>query len=305
MNHFEWPELAYSEWAPTKKTLHMCTQMLGKTRLGLAPPQPEWLHACLHVGAHGFTTGPMPDAGRIVSAGLDVFHPRLWVRVSDGREEAVPLDNGRSVAEIWRDYRDALGKLGIELDLWEKPQEVADTTPFSVNTHDRTLLPEQMQRFYSLLASVVSVLEEFRSSFFGRSGIQFWWGTFDLAVLLFTGKKLTAPEDRGYIMRYDLDAEHLNAGFWAGDDDSPQPGFYGYIIPEPPGCANAVVEPPHANWTEAMREWILPYDDVRATPDPRRAILDFLNSVYRVAVAKGEWNAEGFEYTRPPKPARV
>ena len=158
------------------------------------------------------------------------------------------------------------------------------------------------QRFYRLLATIDGVFEAFRSRFFGRSSVQFWWGGFDFAVLLFSGRHAPAPADRGYIMRYDLDAEHLNAGFWPGDDNVPQAGFYAYLVPRPDGCETAPIEPEHAGWVEAMGEWIMPYDAVRTSADPRQAVLDFLDSVYHVATTQGGWNAEAYEYVRPARP---
>lgn len=300
----EWPDLPYEEWAPTKKTLHMCTQMLGKARLALAPPQPQWLHSCLYLSPRGFSTGPMPTGPRTVSMGIDLFEPALWLRTSDGRTASVPLAAGRCVAEIWAGFKHAQGQLGLHLEMWEKPQELPDTTPFSENTHDCTIVPEQAQRFHRLLSIVNGVFEEFRSEFFGRTGVPFWWGSFDLAVLLFSGKKAVAPEDRGYIMRYDLDAEHMNAGFWPGDDASPHAGFYAYLVPQPPDCASAPIQPEHAGWVEAMGEWMMPYEAVRSCPDPRRALLDFLRSVYRVACTEGGWDGRAFEYARPAPAAR-
>ena len=301
-DHESWPALPYTEFSDTKKTLHMLTQMLGKTRLALAPPQPEWLHSCLYLDAHGFTTGPMPYRASTVTAGIDLFEQTLYLRRNDGREKVTPIGAGRCVADIWRDYQAALAELEVGVDLWEKPQEVADTTPFSQNTHDCTFVPEQAQRFHRILSSVYGVLEEFRSQFFGRSGVQFWWGTFDEAVLLFTGKKLEAPQDRGYIMLYDLDAEHLNAGFWPGDDESPEAAFYGYLVPRPPDCQTAPIAPRHANWVEAMGEWLLPYEAVRTSEDPRKAVLEFLHSLYAVALRQGGWDKDAFEYVKPAPP---
>lgn len=300
-----WPALPYDEWAPTKKTLHMCSQMIGKTRLALAPPQPEWLHTCLYLDPRGFTTGAVPQGSRSIALGMDLYDSSLWARSSDGREASVPLGMGRCVADIWSDFAHALAKLDLELDIWEKPQETADTTPFSENSHDCTVVPEHGQRFHRLLTGIGNVFEEFRSEFFGRSGVQFWWGSFDFAVLLFTGKRLVPPEDRGYIMRYDLDAEHLNAGFWPGDDSNPYAGFYGYLVPLPPGCETAPIEPEHAGWVEAMGEWMMPYEAVRSCPDPRRAVLDFLRSVYRVACTQAGWDAEAFKYAAPAPPSRA
>jgi len=279
----------------------MCAQMLGKTRLALAPPAPEWLHTCLYLDARGFTTGPMPYGERVAAAGIDVFDAAMWIDTSDGRRARIALGHDRCVADVWAEYSAALKSLGIEARISEKPQETSDTTPFSDNRHDCTLDSDHAQRFHRVLTSVNGVFEEFRSRFFGRTGVQFWWGAFDFAVLLFNGKHSVAPDDKGYIMRYDLDAEHLNAGFWPGDDSSPGAIFYGYLVPRPDGCDVAPMQPEHASWVEAMEEWILPYDAVRTCDDPRRALLDFLGSVYDVAVTQGGWDAEAFEYTAPPR----
>lgn len=294
-----WPALPYPEWAATKKTLHMYAQMLGKARLALAPPQPEWLNASLRVDARGLTTGAMPWRDRLVEMALDVHDAALRVRVSGGRERNVPLHGGRCVADVWEDLGRALSDLSIALDVWEKPQEVADTTYFSRNRHDCAFDAAQARRFLDVLASVQGVLEEFRAPFFGRSGVQFWWGSFDLTVLLFNGRKVEPPHDRGYIMRYDLDAEHLNAGFWPGDDNAPQAAFYGYLVPRPPGCETAPMEPANAGWVEEMGMWLLPYDAVRESPDPRRTLLGFLNSVYALALDLGAWDAQAHEYELP------
>ena len=299
-----WPELPYAEWAPTKKTLQMCTQMLGKTRLALAPPQPEWLHSCLYLDARGFTTGAMPCGSGLLNAGIDVFDSVMWVSSSTGERRSVALGQGRCIADVWRDYDAALIGLGVTTDVWEKPQELADETPFSQNTHDCTFVPVHAQRYLTVLAAAQGVFEEFRSTFFGRSGVQFWWGAFDLAVLLFSGKHADPPQDKGFIMRYDLDAEHLNAGFWPGDDSAPTPAFYAYIVPTPPGCAEAPVVPETAGWVESMGEWMLPYDAVLACPDPRQAVLDFLRSVYGVALDNAGWDELDHRYLAPPRTHR-
>lgn len=294
----EWPALPYAEWAPTKKTLQMVLQMLGKARVALSPPQPEWLHTALYLDGRGFTTGPMPAGDRVVTMGVDVRDLALWIDVSDGTSARIQLA-GVCVAEIWQEFSSALVELGIPADIWDKPQELVDTTPFAENTHDRTLVPADVQRFHAVLCAIQGVLDEFRSTFFGRSGVQFWWGAFDLAVLLFSGERLVAPDDRGYIMRYDLDAQQLNCGFWPGDDSSPQPIFYGYLYPEPPGCASAPIDPEAAAWVAQMGEWVLPYESVRFAENPREALLSFLRAVYGLAGSLGGWDLERYEYVLP------
>jgi len=299
MSSDAWPALSYEEWAPTKKTLQMLSQMIGKLRLALVPPQPEWLNACLYLEARGFSTGPMPYKDKLVSGRIDLFDSALVLELSDGRAERISVSD-RCISEVWADFGSQLERLGIVAPLNETPQETSDTTRFSQNSHSCTLDRDAALRFHGLLCTLDGVFEEFRSRFFGRTGVQFWWGAFDFAALLFTGKKLDAPEDKGYIMRYDLDAEHLNVGFWPGDETSPEPIFYGYLVPRPDGCEVAPMRPEHASWVEAMEEWILPYESVRSCEDPRQALLDFLDSVYQVAVTQGGWNAESFEYITPP-----
>ena len=293
-----WPELVYEEWAPTKKTLQMVLQMLGKARLALSPPQPEWLHAALYLDARGWTTGALPHQGRLVSLGVDVFDLALWIDSSDGQRARIDLAD-RCVADVWREFSAALTAIGSPADIWNKPQELADTTAFETNTHDCELVGEDAVRFHTALCLVQGVFEEFRSAFFGRTGVQFWWGAFDLAVLLFNGKHAPAPDDRGYIMRYDLDAEMLNCGFWPGDDTSPSPVFYAYVYPQPPGCENAVINPTGAQWVAEMGEWMLPYEKVRASDDPDATLREFLECTYGLAGSLGGWDLKNFEYVKP------
>ncbi|MCE5191907.1 MAG: DUF5996 family protein [Actinomycetia bacterium] len=302
MEHAAWPALPYGEWAPTKKTLQACAQMLGKARLALAPPQPEWLHTSLQLDSRGFSTPTMPQGERIVSMGLDVYDGTMWMNVSGGAQVSIPIWPDRCVADIWTDFTRRLLDLGVDIDIWDKPQEVPDLTPFSQNTHDCTIVPEHAQRFHRVLCSLDGVFEEFRSGFFGRTGVQFWWGAFDFSVLLFSGEKEIAPDDRGYIMRYDLDADHMNAGFWVDDDSSPEAGFYAYIYPRPDGCETAPIEPEPAGWVESMGEWMMPYEAVRTSDDPRKAVLSFLTSVYQVAITQGGWDKRQFTYS-PPAPS--
>lgn len=299
MGHEPWPALPYAEWAPTKRTLHMVSQMLGKVRLALAPPQPEWLHTCLYLDGRGLTTGAIPYRDDVLSMAIDVYDTVIQIDRSDGRRATVDLGPNRCVADIWADVRTCLVRLGIDVEIPDKPQEVTDTTPFSENRHDCVIYPEHAQRFHRVLGAVDGIFEEFRSSFFGRTGVQLWWGGFDFAVLLFNGRHLVPPEDRGLIMRYDLDAEQLNAGFWPGDDATPEARFWAYIVPQPKGCDVAPIRPSPAGWVEQMSEWVLPYEEVRASEDPRAAVLDFLRSVYALAVTLGGWDADAQRYRLP------
>jgi hypothetical protein len=298
-----WPSLPYSEWAQTKKTVQLYSQLLGKTRLALSPAQPEWLGADLEPHVRGLSTGPMPWGTASVEVSLDFVAHDLQVDVSDGSNARIPLVPARSVAAVYRSLMDVYAEFGIEVDLWDKPQELDDTTPLSADTEHATYEPEAVERWWATVSAVRNVFEEWRSPFFGRTAISFWWGAFDLAVMRFSGKHADAPDDRGYIMRYDLDAEFMNAGFWPGDDSSPNPVFYAYLHPKPEGCELVPINPDSAVWIEQMGEWVLPYDVALASGDPRQAILDFLDSVYAVAGSHGGWNLSGFTYA-PPAPSK-
>jgi hypothetical protein len=281
--------------------LHLVAQMVGKTRLALAPPQPNWLHACLFLDSRGFTTGAMPYGGGVVTIGIDVHDSSIGIEVSDGRRAMIQLGRGRSVAEVWTDFTAALAELGIHVKFSDKPQEIADATPFSTNTYDCTFVPEEAQRFHRLLCAIDGAFEEFRSSFYGRSGVQFWWGSFTFCVLLFSGRRIPAPDDGGLIRRHDLDAEQMNAGFWPGDESTPDPIFFAYLVPQPSDSQVAPMLPAGATWSDALGERVLPYDAIRAVEDPARAITQFLESVYRVAVTPGGWDEASLRHEPPGK----
>jgi hypothetical protein len=300
----EWPELPYAEWAETKRMVHLCTQMMGKAKLALSPTQPEWMHVGLFVTPRGLTTGPMPWSDRSVEIVLDVFDDALVVNVSDGRSARVLLATGRSVADVFADLSDTLAGLGVPYDVWDRPQEVADTVAFHDDRRPGEWDRAAIRKWFDLVTAVSNVFEEWRGRFFGRTGVRFWWGAFDIGVLRFTGRHAEAPNDKGYIMRYDLDAEFMNAGFWPGDEASPDPIFYAYLSPAPAGCDLAPVNPKAAAWIERMGEWVLPYEAVRTSGDPRAALLDFLDSVYAVAGTNGGWDLASFEYTTPAPSAR-
>lgn len=300
-----WPALPYAEWAETKKTVQLYSQMLGKTRLALSPPQPEWLGSALEVTARGLTTGAMPWGTTSVEVSLDFVSHDLCVDTSDGSTARVPLVPAKSVATVWRVLGDIYTEFGIDVDLWDKPQELEDTTPLSTDTTHAAYDPQAVERWWHVVSAVRGAFEEWRSPFFGRTTISFWWGAFDLAVMRFNGKHAAAPDDRGYIMRYDLDAEFMNAGFWPGDDASPAPVIYAYIHPKPEGCELAPINSDSAAWIEQMGEWVLPYERVVTSDNPKAEILNFLDSVYEIAGSHGGWDLLDFAYTPPAPPKRI
>jgi len=300
----EWPALPYEDWAGTKKTVQLYAQMLGKTKLALAPVQPQWLASSLEVGARGLTTGALPWGTASVETSLDFADHVLKVATSDRRVAEVSLLGGPTVADVWSQLRGIYADFGIVADMWDKPQEVEDTTRISSDTRPAEYDPEAVERWWKVISAVRGVFDQWRSPFFGRTHVPFWWGAFDLAVLRFTGKKAVPPEDRGYIMRYDLDAEFMNAGFWPGDDNAPAPVFYAYIHPKPEGCELAPIDPGGAAWIEQMGEWVLPYDAALQSGNSRQAIVDFLDCIYAIAGEYGGWDLASFTYEEPPAPVR-
>ena len=300
----DWPELPFPQWAATKKTVQLYTQMLGKTKLALAPTQPQWLASSLDVGARGLTTGALPWGTSSVEVSLDFLDHAMRIDMSDGREAEISLLGGPTVADVWGLLHDAFAAFGVDADLWDKPQEVEDVTPMSTDTRPAAYDPDAVERWWHVITALHGVFDAWRSPFFGRSHVPFWWGAFDLAVLRFTGNKAVAPDDRGYIMRYDLDAQFMNAGFWPGDDNAPNPIIYAYIHPKPEGCELAPIDPEGAAWIEQMGEWVMPYQVALDSGDPRKAITDFLDSVYAIAIEYSGWDAEAFTYTKPPTPTR-
>lgn len=304
MSETAWPDLSVASWAPTKKSLHMYAQMLGKLRVALSPPQPNWMFTALLLTARGITTGPVPYRERSVQASLDVFSSEIVVECSDGSSRRIALVPARTTAEIFADFRAALEALEITAKLSPVPQEVADVTPFDQDRRPAGYEPAAAQRWFAVVTATGGIFEAWRAHFFGRSGIQLWWGAFDLALLLFNGKHVTPPEDRGYLMRYDLDAELMNVGFYPGDDKT-EAFFYGYIFPQPEAAAGLPIAPATASWSDAIKEWVLPYDAVRTSTDPVAAIGAFLDAIYSLCVSVAGWDRNALSYVAPKRVSRT
>lgn len=298
-----WPELDLGTWAPTKKSLHLYTQMLGKLRVALSPPQPNWMFTALPLTARGVTTGPMPWREQALQASLDVFASELTLELSDGRSRKIALVPARTIAEIYADLLAALAALGVEAKLSPIPQEVADVTPFDTDRRPAAYEPAAVQRWFSAMTATAGIFDAWRAHFFGRSGIQLWWGGFDLSLMLFNGKHVPPPLDRGYLFRYDLDAELMNAGLYLGDETT-APFFYGYIFPQPAACERLPIAPTGASWSDAIKEWVLPYEAVRSAPDPAATLCTFLDSIYDVCGTAAGWDRAALTYAAPKPRSR-
>jgi Family of unknown function (DUF5996) len=282
-----WPDLPYDSWQDTKATLHMYTQVLGKLRLSLAPHEPEWMHVPLYVTASGLTTEPMPYRDRVIQADLDLVNHRCSLSDGDGTVLGFPLP-GRSVAGFYADVLGSLRSMRVDVEINPKPQEVPDPVPFPEDGR-RSYDPGWVRRFHHTLTSADQVFTRFRAGFRGRhSRVQFFWGSFDLNYVRFSGRAITPPPGAGLISREAMDAEQYCCGFWPGDHRHPAPAFFSYAYPPPDGIKDAAVRPVGAAWHE-MGEFVLPYDAIRGLPDPAQGVLDFFASTYHATASLARW----------------
>jgi hypothetical protein len=286
-----WPALPYEDWRETRDTLHMYTQVIGKLRLALSPFEPQWAHVPLYVTARGLTTSPIPVGLRAMDAELDLVGHELVIRSSDGGVERRPL--GGDVASFYQDVMRMLQHLHISVAISVVPSEVSNPIPFpDDHTHD-TYVAEHATRFFQVLAMVDLVMKEHRASFRGRTTpVQFFWGTFDLALSRYSGRAVEPPSGAGVIRRLGGDAEVICAGWWPGDERIRYPAFFAYGYPAPEGIDRVHVQPREAAWSSTVGEFLLPYDAVRSSSDSRRAIHDFLDSTYRGAASVMGWGDE-------------
>jgi hypothetical protein len=284
-----WPTLPYEEWHETRDTLHMYAQVVGKLRLLLSPFEPQWGHVPYYLTSHGLTTSPMPVGDRTIDAEFDLIAHQLVLRASDGVTERRPL--GGAVADFYADVMRMLRRMEVEVTITTLPSEVSDAIRFPDDrTHD-TYVAEHANRFFKVLSLVDSVLKEHRARFRGKTTpVQFYWGTFDLAVTRYSGRSVDPPAGRGVIGRIGGDAEVICAGWWPGDQRTHRAAFFAYGYPAAAGLAQAKIAPDAAAWSEPAGEFLLPYDAVRTAPDPRRAIHQFLDSTYSVAAELMGWD---------------
>jgi uncharacterized protein DUF5996 len=291
-----WPALS-DEWLPTYATLHRWTQIVGKTRLGLAPFENHWWHCTLYVTAHGLTTSPMPYRGGVVEIEFDFLSDLLLAQTNGGETRSLRLEN-KSVADFYHEYRAMLAALDVDVRITPTPNEVADATPFSKDRAHATYDGDATRRWWRALTGADRMLKQFRGGFEGKcSPSHFWWGGFDLACTRFSGRP--APRHPGeipncpdYVMYEAYSHECISAGWWPGTAGLPvaEPAFYAYAYPEPAGCNLAPIAPAAAFYHPEMREWILPYDAVRAAGDPEAMVLEFLESTYETAATLGGWD---------------
>lgn len=286
----DWPELPYEAWRPTRDTLHMYLQVIGKVRLALAPMEPQWAHVPLYVTARGLNTSPLPHAAGVFDIDVDLVDHTVAVRAVDGGVERITLEP-RSVADFYRELMGALERAGVPVEITLAPQEVPEPIPFDEDTVHASYEPEWANRFWRALVSADAVLKEHRARFHGKaSPVHLFWGALDLSYARFSGRQVEPPPDADLITRYSADAEQICAGFWPGDGRHPEPSFFAYASPHPEGVEKAEIAPAAAGWSPQLGEFLLPYEAVRTAPDPRRALLDFLETTYRAPAVRAGWD---------------
>jgi len=290
-----WPELPREAWQDTYATLHMWTQIVGKVRLALSPNINHWWGVPLYVNSFGLTTSAIPYAGGNFEAQFDFIHHQLVIRTSNDAILTLALAP-RSVADFYREFMAALASLGIAVKIWKMPVEIPDPIPFDKDTKHATYVPEYANRFWRILARCDAVFNEFRAGFIGKSSpVHFFWGSFDLAVTRFSGRRAPAREGADSITREAYSHEVISAGFWPGGGDIKGAAFYAYAAPEPPGFAKSPVRPAEAFYHPQLKEFILMYDDVRRAASPRDTLLAFLQSTYDGAADLAKWNRKELE----------
>jgi len=288
----EWPALSYEGWRETCDTLHAHTQLLGKLAVRLAPPEPELQHAALRLTARGWETLalPAPDGSGSLVAGLDLSAHEALVEHSDGRARRVPLMPDRPVSEITREVLATIGGFAGEVEIDPTPQEVSWTVPLDQDDEHRRYDPVQVESYFAAATQAALVLAEYRAPYRGRSTpVNAWWGSFDLAVSLFSGEPADPPSD-DFIMRNAMDAQEVAVGWWPGDANHGEAAFYGYAHPAPEEFANGMLSPDAAYWDAGTGLYILDAADIRSDPDPHARALEFARSVFRHACAVCEWD---------------
>jgi hypothetical protein len=294
-----WPALPYPEWQDTCATLHMWTQIVGKIRLALAPPVNHWWQVPLYLTSRGLTTSPMPYGGRTFQIDFDFIDHELRIDTGDGRRERLVL-RPCSVADFYTEIMGRLRVLELEARIWPVPVEIADPIPFNEDQIHAAYDPVQVNRFWRALAQIDQVFAAFRSRYIGKvSPVHFFWGSFDLAVTRFSGRRAPPPPSNPNIPdavnREAYSHEVSSCGFWPGNGGFGQAAFYSYAYPQPAGFGEVPIRPGSASYAKDLGEFILPYEAVRQAASPGELLLEFLQGTYAAAADLGKWDRAALE----------
>ena len=293
-----WPELKYAEWQDTLATLHMWTQVVGKIRLELTPLINHWWNVPLYVSARGLTTTAMPYGDRALEIVFDFIDHKLRIECSDGSTKNLDL-RPQSVADFYAEVMSALKELRIEVEIWTMPVEVPNPIRFTEDNGHKSYDAEYANRFWHALVKMDAVLEDFRSRFIGKcSPVHFFWGSFDLAVTRFSGRRAPEREGADSITREAYSHEVISHGWWPGSKDM-ESAFYSYTAPEPAGLAETIgegkIKPSQTFYSTDMKEFFLLYDHVRAAASPEQALMDFCQTTYEAGANLAGWDRASLE----------
>jgi hypothetical protein len=289
------PALPFDSWKDTLATLHMWTQVVGKVRLKLCPLVNHWWNVPFYLTARGMTTSAMPYQERAIEVQFDFIEHRLVIESSDGRVATMAL-KPQSVADFYKGFMGALSELGVVVRIWTRPCEIPDPIPFEQDRIHAAYDAEAVHKFWRILVWVDQIFKEFRAKFEGKSSpVHFFWGSFDLAVTRFSGRRAAERPGADSITREAYSHEVASAGFWPGGGDVKGPAFYAYAAPEPAGFAERRVRPEAAFYHPQMKEFLLMYDDVRSADSPKTAVMAFLESTYEAAAECGKWDRKALE----------
>jgi len=301
----QWPSLNFQEWKDTYATLHMLTQIVGKIRLAQSPWVNHSWHTTLYVTSRGLTTSPIPYGNRTFQIDFDFIDHSLLIQTSDGEVKTMAL-SPRPVAGYYEELFNKLAELNLKVKIHTTPNELPTPIPFEKDYEHAAYTAEYANRFWRALVQADRVFKQFRARFIGKcSPVHFFWGSFDLAVTRFSGRR--APEHPGgvphlpdWVTREAYSHEVSSCGFWPGSEQMPQAVFYSYAYPEPQGFSTATVRPSGAGYSSEMREFIFPYDEVRRSANPDEALLEFLQSSYEAAADSAAWDRKELERTEQP-----
>ena len=284
-------------WRPTKNTLHLFAQIVGKIRLALHPRLNHWWHVPLYVSPRGLTTRTIPYRGGNFEIELDFRDHAVKISTNKGEVEDFALYDGLTVADFYSSLFSNLAKLGIEPKIRGVPYEAPSTTPFAEDTEHGSYDKLYVERFHQILVAVDDILQEFRGRFIGKSTpVHMFWHSFDLALTRFSGRPAPVREGANRVEREAYSHEVISFGFWFGDDNVPAPAFYSYTAPEPEGLSAEPLMPAAARWQESNGTHLalLMYDDARTLPNARDTVLEFLESAYCAEAKRASWNVEEF-----------
>jgi hypothetical protein len=294
-----WPSLSLAEWQETHDTLHMWMQIVGKTRLALAPRENHWWHVPLYVTARGLTTSPIPYGSLTFDVQFDLIDHRLMMNTSDGATRSIAL-RPLAVADFYREYMDALDSLGIMAKIWPVPVEVDAPIPFLDDRRHASYDGDQARRFFHMLLHANRVLARFKGRFLGKSSpVHFFWGALDLALTRFNGRRAAESKDsQSWMLREAMSHEEISFGFWPGSGTVAEPAFYAYARPEPSALPTMSVRPTSTYYSRELADFILPWEAVRSLASPDESVLDFFQSVYDAAADLARWDRPALD--RPP-----